>query len=41
MFKRAKDCGVETVFIGRTGYNVQNQLEKADPFKGEGCEIED
>ena len=27
--KRAKECGVEAVFIERTGYSVQNQLEKA------------
>ena len=39
--KRAKACGVEAVFIERTGYSVQNQLEKADPFKGEGCEREE
>ena len=39
--KRAKECGVEAVFIERTGYSVQNQLEKADPFKGEGCDWED
>ena len=36
--KRAKNCGVEAVFIERTGYCLQNQLEKANPFKGEDCE---
>ena len=35
--ERAKSCGVEAVFIERTGYSLQNQLEKADPFRGEDC----
>ena len=39
--KRAKESGIDVVFIERTGYSIQNQLEKADPFEEDGCERDD
>ena len=35
--ERDKNYRAEAVFIERTGYSLQNQLEKADPLKGEDC----
>ena len=33
--------GIEVVFIERTGYSIQNQLETADPYEEENCGRED
>ena len=35
--KRAEGSGIEVVFIERTGYSLQNQLEMADPYEEENC----
>ena len=35
--KRAEGSGIEVVFIERTGYSIQNQLEMADPYEEENC----
>ena len=39
--KRAEGSGVDVVFIERTGYSIQNQLEKADPYEEDNCGRED
>ena len=39
--KRAEGSGIEVVFIERTGYSIQNQLETADPYEEENCGRED
>ena len=39
--KRAKGSGVDVVFIERTGYSIQNQLERADPYEEDGCGRDD
>ena len=38
--KKAEGSGIdiEVVFIERTGFSLQNQLEQADPYKGPDCE---
>ena len=36
--KEAEGSGIEVVFIERTGFSLQNQLEQADPYKGPDCE---
>ena len=35
--KRAQGSGIDVVFIERTGYSLQNQLERADPFEEGNC----
>ena len=38
--KKAKGSGIDVVFIERTGYSIQNQLERADPYEEDSCERE-
>ena len=35
--KRAASSGIDVKFVEKSGYSLQNQLEKSDPFRGPTC----